>query len=324
MAYNHFTLQQRERLYELLTQGTAQSQIAKLLGRSRGTISREIGRNSIDGQYSPHDAHRIAQERRSKRSIVTKLEHPEISKKVIEGLSQHWSPEQIAARIRHEEGDQSPRLVSHTTIYRWLGSSDERAACFRGYLRHGHYRRRGSAKNRIAIRNRVSIDHRPAEVATRKEVGHWEGDTIVGSQKSGYLVTLVERISGLLLMVKTESKEAAVIKRAILRRFSGLPDDWCRSLTVDNGTEFAMHESITRRLQLPIYFAHPYSSYERGSNENCNGLVRQFYPKGTDFRKISHHEVARVEAMLNNRPRKRLDYLSPYEFCRFSEVALEM
>ena len=139
----------------------------------------------------------------------------------------------------------------------------------------------------------------------------------------GYLVTLVERIPGLLLMMKTESK-ATVIKRAILRRFSELPGDWCRSLTVDNGTEFAMHESITHRLKLPIYFAHPYSSYERGSNKNGNGLVRQFYPKGTDFRKISHHEVARVEAIVNNWPRKRLDYLSPYEFCRFSEVALEM
>ena len=137
-------------------------------------------------------------------------------------------------------------------------------------------------------------------------------------------MTLVERVSGLLLMVKTENKQAAVIKRTMLRRLSELPPDWRRSLTLDNGTEFAEHGSITQRLNLPIFFAHPYASYERGSNENCNGLIRQFVPKGTDIKTVSHAEVARIEAILNNRPRKRLEYLSPYEFCRYSEVALEM
>lgn len=324
MAYKHFSLQQREYLYELVTQGVSRSRMAEALGRSPGTISRELSRNKVNGRYSPHEAHRAAQDRRKNRDIIKKLERPGILEKVREGLTRRWSPEQIAKHIVLEEGNQSPRRVSRGTIYRWLWSSDSQAACFQRCLRHGHYRRRGSAKRRIAIRNRVSIEQRPAEVATREQVGHWEGDTVVGGKQSGYLVTLVERASGLLLMVKTESKEASAIKRAIIRRFSNLPKEWCRTLTVDNGTEFAMHESITRRLDLPIYFAHPYSSYERGTNENCNGLIRQFFPKGSDFRKISHHEVARVEAMLNNRPRQRLDYLSPYEFCRFSEVALEM
>lgn len=324
MAYKHFTLQQREYLYELVTQGASQSSMAEALGRSSGTISRELTRNKVNGRYSPHEAHRVAQDRRKNRDITTKLERPEILEKVQAGLTRRWSPEQIAKHIVLEEGSQSSRRVSRGSIYRWLWSSDSQATCFQSHLRHGRYRRRGSAKGRIAIRNRVSIEQRPAEVATREQVGHWEGDTVVGSKQSGYLVTLVERSSGLLLMVKTESKEASVVKGAIIRRFSNLPEEWCRTLTVDNGTEFAMHETITRRLGLPIYFAHPYSSYERGTNENCNGLIRQFFPKGSDFRNISHHEVARVEAILNNRPRQRLDFLSPYEFCRFSEVALEM
>jgi IS30 family transposase len=324
MAYQHLTLQERERLYELVAQGATQLHMAETLGRSRGTISRELSRNKVNGRYSPHEAQRVAQDRRSKRPIIKKLDRPEILKSVREGLAKRWSPEQIAERLRLDDDSKSPQRVSRGTIYRWLWSANNKTSHFQAYLRHGHYRRRGSAKRRIAIRNRVSIDQRPAEVDTREQVGHWEGDTVVGSKQSGYLVTLVERSSGLLLMMKTESKEASVIKRAIIRRLTDLPKDWCRTLTVDNGTEFAMHESITRRLELPIYFAHPYSSYERGSNENCNGLIRQFFPKGSDFGKLSHHEVARVEAMLNNRPRQRLDYLSPYEFCRFSEVALEM
>lgn len=324
MAYKHFTLQERERLYELKLQGTSISRMAEILGRSRGTISREVKRNRVDGRYSPYEADRVAHERRSKRALIRKLDQPEISLRVREGLAQRWSPEQIASRIKLDEGAESPLRVSRGTIYRWLWSGNTQAAHFQGNLRHGRYRRRGSSRGRIAIANRVSIDQRPAEVDTREEVGHWEGDTIVGSKQSGYLVTLVERVSGLLLIVKTKTKEASVIKRAIIRRFSRLPKNWRQSLTVDNGTEFAMHESLTKLLNLPIYFAHPYSSYERGTNENCNGLIRQFLPKGTGFLKVSHHEVARIETMLNNRPRARLDFLSPYEFCRHAEVALEM
>ena len=147
---------------------------------------------------------------------------------------------------------------------------------------------------------------------------------MVGAKQSGYLVTLVERSSGLLLVVKTASKHAPVVKRAIIRRMSELPNDWRRSLMVDNGTEFAAHESITRKLDLPIYFAHPYLSYVLGSNENGNGLILQFFPKRTNFEDVSYAEVARIEGLVNTRPRKRLDYLTPLEFGRYSDVALEM
>ena len=123
--------------------------------------------------------------------------------------------------------------------------------------------------------------------------------------------------------MKTDSKESVVVNRAILRRLSVFPPEWRRTLTFDNGTEFAGHQWLTRQLELPIDFANPYASYERGSNENCNGLIRQFFPKGTDFKTISHDAVAKVEDSLNNRPRKRLDYLSPYEFLKYSDVALE-
>lgn len=325
MAYEQLSESERERILELRAKGLGPTAIGRSLGRNKGTISRELKRNCVAGRYSSSEAHRRAQARRRDRTITRKMDRPEVLNVVREGLQQRWSPDQIVGRWRQDSGVAQRRFVSRQSIYRWLASDSSEAAILKKNLRHGPYRRRGSEKQKIPIANRVSIDLRPPEVADRQQVGHWEGDTVVGAKQSGYLVTLVERSSGLLIMVKTESKHASVVKRAIIRRMSELPMDWRRSLTVDNGTEFAAHESITRKLELPIYFAHPYSSYERGSNENCNGLIRQFFPKGTNFKNVSHAEVARIEALVNTRPRKRLDYLSPWEFGKYSDgVALEM
>ena len=324
MAYEQLSEHERECLLELRAKGLGPTAIGRTLGRNKGTISRELKRNSRAGHYSSREAHERAQARRRDRPITRKMDRPEVLQAVREGLRQRWSPDQIVGRWRQDGEVAQRQLVSRQSIYRWLASDHSEAAILKKKLRHGPYRRRGRQLRRIPIANRVSIDLRPPEVADRQQVGHWEGDTVVGAKQSGYLVTLVERSSGLLMMVKTESKHAPVVKRAIIRRMSELPSDWRRSLTVDNGTEFAAHESITRKLDLPIYFAHPYSSYERGSNENCNGLIRQFFPKGTNFEDVSYAEVARIEGLVNTRPRKRLDYLTPFEFGRYSDVALEM
>lgn len=323
MSYQPLSEPERERIYELSCEGHGPTAIGQELGRHKGTISRELSRNRVQGRYSARAAHEAAVRRRADRPLVRKLDRPEINQVVRDGLVQRWSPEQISARLRLDQGCPSERWVSRQSLYRWLAQSGAQHAHFRSFLRHGRYRKRGGVKRRMAIPNRVSIADRPPEVATRERPGDWEGDTIVGAQQSGDMVTLVERLTGLVLIVKTDSKQAAVVNRAILRRLSRFPSEWRRTLTFDNGTEFAGHQWLTRRLELPIDFANPYASYERGSNENCNGLIRQFFPKGTDFKTISHDAVAKVEAILNNRPRKRLDYLTPYEFFDYFNVALE-
>lgn len=324
MSYQQLNETERERIYELQLTGLGPSAIGRQLGRDKSTISRELRRNRSDGRYSARQAQEMAQRRRAERPVVRKLDRPEIQQAVRAGLIQHWSPEQIAQRLRLEVERTPEHWVSRQGIYRWLERGGRQFAHFRGYLRHGRYRPRGRVKRRIAIPNRVSITARPPDVATRERSGDWEGDTIVGAGQSGYLVTLVERQSGLVLIIKTDTKQAAVVNRAILRRLSVYSPEWRRTLTVDNGTEFAGHEALTRRLGLPVYFANPYASYERGCNENCNGLIRQFFPKGTDIKQVSHAAVANVEQTLNNRPRKRLDYLTPYEFFKYSNVALEL
>ena len=291
MSYRQLNETERERIDELSCKGHGPTAIGQELGRHKGTISRELRRNRVQGRYSARAAHEAAVRRRADRPVVCKLDRPEINQVVREGLVQRWSPEQISNRLRLDQVCHSEHWVSRQGIYRWLAKSGGPSTHFRSFLRHGRYRKRGGVKGRMAIPNRVSIADRPPEVATRERPGDWEGDTIVGAQQSGYLVTLVERQSGLVLIVKTDSKESVVVNRAILRRLSQFPLQWRRTLTVDNGTEFAGHESLTRRLGLPVYFANPYASYERGSNENCNGLIRQFFPKGTDFkmRLIAEH-----------------------------------
>ena len=324
MSYQQLNETERERIYELHLTGLGPTAIGRQLGRDKSTISRELRRNRSHGRYSAQRAQEMAQRRRAGRPVVRKLDRPEIQQAVRAGLIQHWSPEQIVQRLRLEAERTPEHWVSRQGIYRWLERGGRQFAHFRRYLRHGHYRPRGRIKRRIAIPNRVSITTRPPEVATRERSGDWEGDTIVGAGQSGYLVTLVERQSGLVLIIKTDTKQAAVVNRAIQRRLSVCSPEWRRTLTVDNGTEFAGHEVLTCRLGLPVYFANPYASYERGSNENCNGLIRQFFPKGTDIKQVSHAAVANVEQTLNNRPRKRLDYLTPYEFFKYSNVALEL
>lgn len=326
MSYGHLTVQEREVISQMRYSGQGPTAIGRALGRDKGTISRELRRNSRSGRYSALEAQRQADRRRRARPLRRKLDDPDVNAAVRRGLAQRWSPEQIAGRLPLEHPDRPALRVSRQTIYRWLRSDFKHAAHFRAFLREGGRRRkrRNAADGRGQIPRRTSIEQRPADVAARHRCGDWEGDTMEGAAKSGHLVTHVDRRSGYLLTARMNDKRAVTLNRVTRRIFADIPPELRHTLTVDNGKEFARHEALARHLGLDVYFAHAYSSWERGTNENTNGLLRQYFPKGTDFLTISHHELAYVTQQLNHRPRKRLDYQTPAEvFEKAVRVALQ-
>jgi transposase, IS30 family len=326
MPSGHLTPQEREVIGRMRYSGHGPTAIADALGRSKSTISRELRRNRSGGTYSALEAQRLAERRRRERPRSRKIDRPEINEAVRSGLAELWSPEQIAGRMRRAQPNNPGRQVSHETIYRWLRSDFEWAPHFRSFLREGGRRRkrRGRADGRGQIRDRISIEVRPPAVAARSRYGDWESDTMAGGGQRGHLVTHVERKSGYLLAARMNTRHAATLVRASRRLFADVPPELRLTMTVDNGKEFAAHERLTRHLGMPVYFAHPYSSWERGTNENTNGLLRQYFPKGTRFLDVSHRELAYVTAQLNNRPRKRLDYQTPAEvLAKARPVALQ-
>lgn len=322
MPYCQLTLEEREVISQMYYSGLGPMAIGRRLGRAPSTISRELRRNGTGDRYLAVSAQRRADRRRRERPISRKMDAATLNSAVREGLSQQWSPEQIAGRLKREHPRDAARHVSHQTIYRWLETCEHRRH-FRSFLRHGRYRRRHAGEARGGLRNRVSIDARPAVVNRRSRYGDWEGDTMHGAGHSGMIMTCVDRKSGFLLTAKMRDGTSASLNSAKVRAFRGIPPRLRKTLTVDNGKEFAGHERLSARLQLPVYFAHAYSSNERAINENTNGLLRQYFPKGTDFRDISHHELAFITRRLNNRPRKRLNYLTPREVLTNAGIALQ-
>lgn len=312
MSYQHLTLSERETIANMHFAGHGPTSIARVLSRSASTVCRELSRNSSTNGYTAHAAHERSLSRRLQRPLTRKLDHPPLESEVRRRLSCCWSPEEAAGRLRREHAGDRRMHVSHQTIYRWLWANPAVFEDLRGCLRHGRYRPRRSAR-RAPIKNRVSIHQRPAVVEQRGRVGDWEGDTIVGKGHHGYVATFVDRRSGYLVASRMRDKRAASLNRAAERAFREIPMAARESLTVDNGTEFAKHELLSRRLQLSIYFADPYCSWQRGTNENTNGLLRQFLPKNQDLLGLSPTVLAFHVSRLNNRPRKRLGYLTPAE-----------
>lgn len=321
------TLVDRERLAQFHLQGLSNAEIARRLGRHRSTIGRELARNrgaddrqrAPDG-YWPSVAQRKAGARRQHRP--RKMDDAKLNADVRSGLARHWSPEQIAGRLRRDHPRQPRRCVSHTTIYRWIAASDDRAH-WESLLRFG--RRRTTPETRGKIPARVQIAERPKIVDERKRFGDWEGDTVVSLRRRGGLVTLVERKSGFALVAKVGRLKADNVFGAIVRQFASLPEGLRQTMTFDNGKEFAHHEQLADATHLDIYFARPYHSWERGANESFNGLLREFFPKGTDFTTVSPSEVKHVRHLLNDRPRKRLGYRTPREVLgQYFPVAFEL
>ena len=329
MSYHHLTMGERNDIRNLQMFGQSQAKIARCLGRSPTTIGRELKRNpNSSGQYLP-DIAQIKANARRRASICRPVTGNDSLMEHVAGRIEHrWSPEQIAGRLRANPPKHlSGVTVSHATIYRWIWASPERSKRFRPYLRIAKKKRRkpyGKPSGRGQIPNRVSIDERPEVVADRDRLGDWEGDTVVGKGRSGYVATCVDRASRYLVAKKQQGcsvKETTASLHSSMRR---LPGDRRLTLTLDNGREFSGHEKIARLLSLSVYFADPYSSWQRGTNENTNGLLRQYLPKDQPFSQLTGWQLSSYVTQLNNRPRKCLNYRTPAEVFWCRPVALGM
>jgi len=305
---SHLTFTEREVLYRMNRKGSTKFEIAETLGRHRTTIHRELARNTGGRGYRPKQAQSKAEERRLRCRREPKMSCPKLKKYVAKALKKKWSPDAISGRSKRDFPGTPDRQVSHQTIYTWLKVE---APELRIHLRRG--RRRSHPETRGQLTDCLGIDGRPTIVDSKRRYGDWEGDTVVSPGRRSGVVTVVERKSKYLRVRKTANLKSATTMKAACRGMKDLPENLLHTMTLDNGKEFAQHERLTDKLGLAVYFAWPYASWQRGLNENTNGLLRQFFPKGTDFARISHHEVARVEKLLNERPRKSLGYRTPYE-----------
>ena len=304
--YSQLTLEKRYGIYSLLKTDHTQSKIAEVLGVHKSTISREIKRNIGQRNYRPKQAHNKAIDRRQGkvRSYIEKSTWA-----FIEYLIQEeWSPEQIHGWMK----DNVPFTVSHERIYTHIYQDKDKGGNLYTHLRgRKKYRKRnGSNDRRGSIKNRVSIDERPDIVTDRSRIGDWEADTIIGKAHKQAIVSLTERKSGLALIYKVDRRTKENTEGAI-KRLLGSISKQVHTITSDNGKEFGNHEKIAKGLKCDFYFAHPYSSWERGTNENTNGLIRQYFPKSRDFRTITDSEIIHAMKRLNNRPRKRLGFKTP-------------
>jgi IS30 family transposase len=294
-----------------------------MLGRHRGTIARELRRFRAAPiwpyfkLYLPDHAHRLARETRSRPRGFRWTGHPPLLAYVKQKLAEKWSPEQIAGRLPRDHPADARMRVSHMSLYRWIRADRQAGGDWWKHLRQSRKRRRrayGSGPRRGRIPQRVGIEHRPARANQRREIGHWESDTMAA--RHGRLATHVDRKSRYLLIARMNDGTAVEFNAASLRRFSTLPAHCRKTMTADNGSEFTRHPHLSRRLGFKTFFADPYSSWQRGTNENTNGLIRQYLPKRCDLREVSHQQVASIERALNNRPRKCLGYRTPAEVMR--------
>jgi len=301
------------------------SEIGVLLGRDKSTICREINRNRNQRlmEYLPDTAMRKAERRREGGRKKTYLEKDtELREYVLGKLKAGWSPEQISGRMELDTG----KYLNHESIYQYVYGLEGRRENLRQYLRLSHRIRRkrhGRKNHRGKIPNRVDISLRPASVEGRKEFGHWEGDSVVYSRQKECLSTQAERKTRYLIILRPEDRSADARTRIIHERFRRLPCFARRSMTFDNGLEFAGHEEMTRKLRMAVYFAKPYSSWQRGTNENTNGLLRWYLPRGTDLDSLEPGTIAWVEEQLNNRPRKCLGFQTPAEAFEKELIALQ-
>ncbi len=317
-TYTQLTQEQRYQIYVLLKAGHIQSEIAYHMKVHKSTISRELRRNRGLKGYRPKQAHQFALNRRKK--PLYRIDA--FTWILIEGLiRQEWSPEQVSDWLKANYGLQ----ISHEWIYQYILMDKHAGGDLHRHLRCQKERRKryGSYDRRGKIKNRVSIDERPAIVDTRHRLGDWEVDTIIGKGHRHAIVSLTERKSRLALLRKVERKTAQAVADAVIELMKSLPAR-THTITADNGQEFADHERIAKDLNTDVYFAHPYSSWERGTNENMNGLVCQYFPKKCNFTTITDQEIEFVMERLNNRPRKCLGFKSPNQvfFNHSSVVAL--
>ena len=308
-SYHHLTQAQRYQIASYLQLGISQAEIARHLKVHKSNINRELQRNTFDGVYEPAKAQEEYVKRRLRCRKPFKLIGALLNT-MLTKLKQYWSPEQISGWLK-KEGKAS---ISHECIYQYLEREKTNGGKFYKFLRHSNRKRRKrfAKERRGKIPNRISIEQRPAHIGERTEIGHWERDSIIGRYHQAGLAVHVERKICLVSIRRLVRKTAENFSGITMAVMQSLPVA-CNSITNDNGHEFAGHQMTTKVLNADIYFSHPYSSWECGTVENINGLIRQFFPKKTDFSKISDQEIEMVELLLNSRPRKKLGYISPLE-----------
>ena len=311
MSYTHLTAMERAKIELLREQGLSPTAVARKIGRHRTTIKRELRRNSgALHDYRAHTAQACYTQRRRACRPKGKLSHEPLREYVAEQMALGTlSPELVAGRVKLDFPHDPRMRACHESIYQAIYTPSRYLHFLLEYLPQAR-RRRGQGKTRRgpSISNRISIDKRPAIVDTRTELGHWEGDLIVGKGQDGFILTLVERVSRLLHTVKIQTKRAAEVCQAVIQALLDCPISWVRTITFDNGTEFSEHERIATELGVSIYFADPYSAYQHGSNEQVNGLLRRHLPKGTPFKHLRKQTLDTITETINNRPRKCLGY----------------
>lgn len=311
--YTHFTTEEREKSMVMIGQGKSIRMIAKELHRAPSSVSRELKRNANkDGSYSANTARRKYEKRRKNchRKLLLS-ENEALRLYVTEHLSDDWSPEQISGRAAYED---QPFSVSYNTIYRAMDSG-VLPKKLKKHLRikKTKNRKRKADDKRGTIADTVSIHDRPVEVDLREELGHWESDTVLGKRKTGCIVTHVERKSGFLIAFKLPDRRNDIVIKETIRQFLLLPAVLKKSFTVDNGKEFRSHKLLSEGTNMDVFFCDPFSPWQRGTNENTNGLLRQYYPKGSSFLSFAEDDLMQAVWKINNRPRKRFGFKTPVE-----------
>jgi IS30 family transposase len=320
MSYTHLSEHERVCIYHLQMMNCTPAEIGRRLGRHRGTIIRELKRFRRHPswpyyrQYFPDGAQWLARQRSARPRGFRWTAHRPLLAYVLRKLRQEWSPQQIAGRISKDYPHDAKMRVSHQSIYQYIKTDRQAGGSLWKRLRQSQKLRRkpyGTGPRRCRIPNRVGIEQRPVQVQARKQIGHWEADTMLGGK--GRLATCVERKSRYVLIARLPDGKALAFNAAAIRCFQRIPARWRKTLTTDNGSEFIEHQALGARLGFQTFFADPYCSWQRGTNENTNGLIRQYFPKKIDLTQVSYQRVARIADKLNNRPRKCLGYRTPAE-----------
>jgi transposase, IS30 family len=314
MSYTHLTPLERNQIYKMrVIDQLSISVIAHEINRSQATISRELKRNlSDDHLYLPDKAQQIAEERRQE----SKELFGSISATTIDRIKYHLklssSPRQMSGRMKAEDSIS----ISHETIYQLIYANHHGLGEYKKHLRQKQKKRRRRKsinQKRSTIPNRVGIENRPPIADLKTQIGHWEGDTVIGSNHNGAIVTYVDKASKYLVAGLINNKKANQVNARTIELFKEVKPAFRSTITFDNGTEFSKHEELAKKLELDIFFANPHSPWERGLNEHTNGLIREFFPKGTNFRIVTDEELKEIVDLINNRPRESLDYRTPYE-----------
>lgn len=319
--YKRLSLKERIIIQTLLEEGKSKSFIANKLNRSRSTVSREVNKwisnpkEKYDASLADWNAKDDYLNKRNKDKINT---YKRLKIYVYKGLLRGWSPEQISGRIKQDYPNDAVMSISYEAIYCHI-YAHRQAQLNKKLIKLLPYqktqRRRPNAKSKRGskIKDQVSIEQRPEHIENREEIGHWEGDLVIGKGQKSAIGTIVERRSRYTCIIKLKNRKSNTVTKQFAKEFKNLDKVLTKSMTYDNGVEMAQHKKLTQQTGVIVYFAHPYASWERGTNENTNGLIRRFYPKGTDFNKITESQLKAVQNSLNNRPRKVLNFKTPME-----------